>query len=64
MSDWIEVLVDCPGAQGLFTYAVPSALTIAPGDILSVPFGHQQVGAIAIRSVPPPCPRGLACGTR
>ncbi|MEB3269443.1 MAG: DEAD/DEAH box helicase, partial [Leptolyngbya sp.] len=44
--------MDCPGAQGLFTYAIPPALTITPGDILSVPFGHQQVGAIAIRTAP------------
>ncbi|WP_008319156.1 primosomal protein N' [Leptolyngbya sp. PCC 6406] len=48
---WIEVLVDCPGVQGLYTYGVPPDLSIAAGDILSVPFGHQQVGAIAIRTV-------------
>ena len=48
-AEWIEVLVDCPGAQGLFVYAVPAELTMQPGDILSVPFGSQQVGAIAIR---------------
>jgi primosomal protein N' (replication factor Y) len=53
------VLVDCPGAQGLFTYTVPLELTITPGDILSVPFGHQQVGAIAIRAVAA-LPQGLA----
>jgi primosomal protein N' (replication factor Y) len=52
------VLVDCPGAQGLFTYTVPLELTITPGDILSVPFGHQQVGAIAIRAVAA-LPQGL-----
>jgi primosomal protein N' (replication factor Y) len=46
--DWVEVLVDCPGAQGLFTYRVGS-VWVQPGDILSVPFGAQQVGAIAIR---------------
>ena len=46
---WVEVLVDCPGAQGLYTYCCPAELAIAPGDILSVPFGSQQVGAIAIR---------------
>lgn len=46
---WIEVLVDCPGAQGLYTYAVPSHLNVQPGDILTVPFGAQQVGAIAIQ---------------
>ena len=48
---WIEVLVDCPGTQGLFTYRLPPGLKAQPGDILSVPFGVQQVGAIAIRAV-------------
>ncbi|MBW4469677.1 MAG: primosomal protein N' [Stenomitos rutilans HA7619-LM2] len=46
---WVEVLVDCPGAQGIFTYRLPPRLVVQPGDILSVPFGMQQVGAIAIR---------------
>ena len=46
---WVEVLVDCPGTQDLFTYAIPPHLPLQPGDILSVPFGAQQVGAIAIR---------------
>ncbi|MBF2035142.1 MAG: primosomal protein N' [Leptolyngbyaceae cyanobacterium T60_A2020_046] len=48
---WVEVLVDCPGAQGLYTYQVPPELTVAAGDILSVPFGKQQVGAIAVRPI-------------
>ena len=46
--DWVEVLVDCPGAQGLYTYAIPNGWKVTVGDLLSVPFGHQQVGAIAI----------------
>lgn len=46
---WLEVLVDCPGTQGLYTYKLPLDLVVNPGDILSVPFGSQQVGAIAIR---------------
>jgi primosomal protein N' (replication factor Y) len=56
---WVEVLVDCPGVQGLYTYELPSgfsALEIPPGAILSVPFGSRQLGAIAIRllsSLPP-----------
>ncbi len=52
---WVDVLVDVPGTPGLFTYALPPELVVRPGDILSVPFGPQQVGAIAIclRSVPP-----------
>lgn len=55
---WIEVLVDCPGVQGIFTYKLP-ALDAQPGDILSVPFGTSQVGAIAIRLVSQP-PADLA----
>ncbi len=46
---WIEVLVDCPGSSDLFIYKLPEKLEIKPGDILTVPFGAQQVGAIAIR---------------
>ncbi len=46
---WVDVLVDCPGASGLYTYRVPEELTVQPGDIVSVFFGTQQVGAIAIR---------------
>jgi primosomal protein N' (replication factor Y) (superfamily II helicase) len=52
---WVDVLVDVPGTPSLFTYALPPDLAVQPGDILSVPFGPQQVGAIAIRlrSTPP-----------
>ena len=46
---WVEVLVDCPGASGLYTYRIPPALSVSEGDIVSVFFGAQQVGAIAIR---------------
>jgi primosomal protein N' (replication factor Y) len=53
---YLEVLVDCPGAQGLFTYRLSSTFAVQPGDILSVPFGAQQVGAIALRSVAEPPP--------
>jgi len=45
---WVEVLVDCSGAHGLFTYSLPPELSVQPGDVLSVPFGAQQIGAIAI----------------
>ena len=46
---FVEVLVDCPGAEKLFTYRLPADLEVKPGDILSVPFGAQQVGAIVVR---------------
>lgn len=48
-TQWVEVLVDCPGQQGLYTYKVAAELGVQPGDILSVPFGSRQLGAIAIR---------------
>ena len=52
---WIEVLVDCPGATGIYTYKLPeNMLSVQPGSILSVPFGTQQVGAIAIRLLEQP----------
>ncbi|MBW4663576.1 MAG: primosomal protein N' [Chroococcus sp. CMT-3BRIN-NPC107] len=52
---WIEVLVDCPGAIGIYTYKLPeSMLAVQLGSILSVPFGKQQVGAIAIQLLDQP----------
>ena len=48
MRCWVSALVDCPGAQGFYTYEVPADVQVVVGDILSVPFGAQQVGAIAI----------------
>jgi primosomal protein N' (replication factor Y) len=53
-NQWIEVLVDCPGCSDLFVYRLPAQLEIKPGDILSVPFGTQQVGAVAIRLLAQP----------
>ena len=47
-STWVEVLVDCPGAQDLYTYRLPPDLPVNPGDILSVPFGGRVLGGIAI----------------
>lgn len=46
---WIQVLVDCPGIQGLYTYKIPNELTLELGDILIVSLGSQQVGGIAIQ---------------
>ncbi|MDF5738309.1 MULTISPECIES: primosomal protein N' [unclassified Nostoc] len=58
---WVEVLVDCPGAstelekgEKLYTYRLPAKLEVKPGDILSVPFGLQQVGGVAIRFLAKP----------
>ena len=41
---WLQVLVDCPGIQGLYTYSLPPELTVESGDIVSVPFGTQITG--------------------
>ena len=46
---WVEVLVDCPGVQGVFTYGLPAGLRVQPGDILSVPFGAQQMGGVVVQ---------------
>ena len=51
---WVEVLVDCPGTQGLYTYTIPTDLVVKPGDIVSVPFGAQTMGGIAIRFLDAP----------
>jgi primosomal protein N' (replication factor Y) len=53
-NNWIEVLVDCPGSSGLFIYRLPAQLAVKPGDILSVPFGTQIVGGVAIRYLTQP----------
>jgi primosomal protein N' (replication factor Y) (superfamily II helicase) len=47
----VEVLVDCPGIQALYTYNVPERFGVGIGDILSVPLGGRVVGGIAIRFV-------------
>ena len=54
---FVEVLVDVPYGfnteeqeeQKLFIYRVPSDLRVKPGDIVSVPFGTQQIGGIVIQ---------------
>lgn len=47
---WIEVLVDCPSAkQKIYTYSLGPDLAVKSGDIVSVPFGSQQMGGIVIR---------------
>ncbi|SKB13506.1 Primosomal protein N' [Planktothrix sp. PCC 11201] len=64
---FVEVLVDVPYGfntdeqeeQKLFTYRVSQDLIIKPGDIVSVPFGNQQLGGIVIQlmnKLPPDLP--------
>lgn len=45
----VEVLVDVPHLQGLYTYSVPDKLVVHPGDIVSVPFGRQTTSGLVIR---------------
>lgn len=45
---WVNVLVDYGGEPEIYTYALPDSLEVQPGDILTVPFGHQILGAIAL----------------
>jgi primosomal protein N' (replication factor Y) (superfamily II helicase) len=51
VSGFVEVLVDCPGIQALYTYNIPDQLSVQIGDILNVPLGGQIVGGIAIRLI-------------
>ena len=53
-ASWVEVLVDFPGTQGLYTYRLPTDLTVRGGDIVSVPFGMQVTGGIAVRLLTSP----------
>lgn len=53
---WVNVLVDYGGQPDIYTYRLPDHLAVEAGDILTVPFGTQQVGAIALSllATPPP----------
>ena len=53
---WVNVLVDYGGQPDIYTYRLPDHLGVEAGDILTVPFGAQQVGAIALSllAAPPP----------
>ncbi|WP_017299166.1 primosomal protein N' [Nodosilinea nodulosa] len=51
---WVNVLVDYGGQPAEYTYAVPAHLKVQVGDILTVPFRHQSVGAIALSLSPTP----------
>ncbi|MGG6237751.1 primosomal protein N' [Nodosilinea sp. AN01ver1] len=52
---WVNVLVDYGGQPAEYTYAVPLHLSVQVGDILTVPFRHQSIGAIALSlSTTPP----------
>ncbi len=48
VGSWVNVLVDYGGKPESYIYALPNSLEVQPGDILTVPFGHQVVGAIAL----------------
>ncbi|WP_308253762.1 primosomal protein N' [Geminocystis sp. GBBB08] len=56
---WVEVLVDCVYAEGLYTYKIKPDTIIKAGDIVSIPFGNAIVGGIVIRLLSQP-PENLA----
>ncbi len=58
-ANWVEVLVDCPGLQGLYTYQKPHSTDIQAGDIVSVPFGNRTLGGIVVQLMTQ-LPPGLA----
>nr|WP_199312052.1 primosomal protein N' [Phormidium tenue] len=48
-------MVDYGGQPAEYTYTVPASLEVQVGDILTVPFRHQSIGAIALSlSLTPP----------
>lgn len=56
---WVNVLVDCPGVDGAFTYGIPLGWSVQPGDLVQVPFGKSQVGGMILQ-VLAELPEGLA----
>jgi primosomal protein N' (replication factor Y) len=59
---WVEILVDCVYAEGLYTYKTKPDTVIKAGDIVSIPFGNAIVGGIVIRLLFQP-PENLALET-
>lgn len=45
---WVDVLVDIPLEEKIFTYSAPPELAPMEGDIVSVPFNSQVLGGIVI----------------
>jgi len=46
---YVTVIVDCIGIDDLLTYRIPEDVELQVGDILNVPLGNRQVGAIALQ---------------
>lgn len=59
---WVEILVDCIYAEGLYTYKTKPNTVIKAGDIVSIPFGNAIVGGIVIQLLFQP-PENLALET-
>ncbi len=51
---WVNVLVDYGGLPAEYTYVVPEHLPVQAGDIVTVPFRYQSIGAIALSLAPTP----------
>ncbi|TVP64944.1 MAG: primosomal protein N', partial [Leptolyngbya sp. LCM1.Bin17] len=56
---WVNVLVDYGGQPAIYTYGLPEHLEVQPGDILTVPFRQQSLGAIAVSLLSSP-PEAIA----
>ncbi|MSQ40988.1 MAG: primosomal protein N' [Dehalococcoidia bacterium] len=52
---YAEVAVDAPvGVEHTFSYAIPTALSLAPGDVVSVPFGPRLLPGVVFEITPFP----------
>lgn len=56
MPEYVEVAVNVPGVSGVYDYHLPPELAgrALPGQLVEVPFGHQQVQGVLLRTVPFP----------
>ena len=56
MPEYVEVAVNVPGVSGVYDYHLPPELEgrTTPGQLVEVPFGHQQVQGVLLRQVPFP----------
>ena len=53
---YVEVAVNVPGVSGVFHYALPESLKsdFKAGQLVEVPFGHQQVQGVIVREITEP----------
>jgi primosomal protein N' (replication factor Y) len=56
MTSYVEVAVNVPQVSGVFDYHLPAELEglLQPGHLVEVPFGHQTVQGVVLRSLVSP----------